>query len=51
MRRKEECGKKLRRMMICGKTVIDGGAWLSGNPHKVKMSWEEEEICHGTNLM
>jgi hypothetical protein len=32
-KRKEEHGKKLR-MRSCGKTEIDGEAWLSNNPHK-----------------
>jgi hypothetical protein len=30
-------------MRSCGKTDIDGEAWLSDDPLKVEMSWEEEE--------
>jgi hypothetical protein len=30
-------------MRNCGKTEIDGEAWLSHDPHKVETSWEEEE--------
>jgi hypothetical protein len=33
-RRKEDHGKKLRRN--CGKTQIDGEAWLSDDPLKVE---------------
>jgi hypothetical protein len=43
-RRKDDHDKKLRRRKSCGKTEIDGEAWLSDEPLKWDMYYEEEEV-------
>lgn len=37
--------KKMKKLMICRKTEIDGQALLLGNPHKVEKSQEEEDMA------